>query len=248
MFFFDIRKNMNQKIIEVDQIGKVTLRKSPRAKRISIHVKAIEGVSVTLPAASSYKLAIHFVIEKQDWIKRSLQKMQHLEQQYTIFDTQTDFTTRYHKLKIKPHKKQDIVTKIANKHIVFYYPEQHDIKDKNIQKAIRQVIEHTWRQEAKYYLPIRVDYWAKKFHLNYRQVKINSAKKRWGSCSGKNNINLSLYLMRLPDYLIDYVILHELAHTLEKNHSKRFWHLLDKLSGNAKALDKELRNYRVEVY
>ena len=54
--------------------------------------------------------------------------------------------------------------------------------------------------------------------------------------------------MRLPDHLIDYVILHELAHTMHHNHSARFWNALDSITGRAKSLDKELRKYRIAIY
>jgi len=54
--------------------------------------------------------------------------------------------------------------------------------------------------------------------------------------------------MRLPDHLIDYVILHELVHTVHHNHSKRFWAMLDKVTDGAKILDKELSKYRIAIY
>ena len=63
-----------------------------------------------------------------------------------------------------------------------------------------------------------------------------------------NNINLNIHLMRLPNHLIDYVILHELVHTKIKNHSRDFWNMLDLVTGNAKKLDKELKNYRTKIY
>jgi predicted metal-dependent hydrolase len=63
-----------------------------------------------------------------------------------------------------------------------------------------------------------------------------------------NNINLSLHLMRLPEALCDYVILHELAHTVEKNHGPRFWALLDKISGDARGLDNQLKNFKIAIF
>ncbi|MGM0534380.1 MAG: M48 family metallopeptidase [Campylobacterota bacterium] len=73
------------------------------------------------------------------------------------------------------------------------------------------------------YLPARTQELAQTTGLLPQAVKVTKAKTRWGSCSGKNNINLSCYLMKLPKEVIDYVIIHELCHIVHKNHSKRFW-------------------------
>ena len=82
--------------------------------------------------------------------------------------------------------------------------------------------------------------------FHYAKVTIRKQKTRWGSCSAKNNISLNINLVRLPDQLRDYVMLHELVHTRIKNHSKEFWAELDKaVGGNAKALAKKVRNYKL---
>jgi predicted metal-dependent hydrolase len=104
------------------------------------------------------------------------------------------------------------------------------------------------RNEAKEYLPDRVAYLAFKNKLKYRNLYLKNMKSQWGSCSYENNINLSLHLMRLPVELIDYVILHELAHTVEKNHSPRFWNLVEKFMPKAKLLDSNLKNYHPELF
>ena len=102
------------------------------------------------------------------------------------------------------------------------------------------------RMKALKYLPDRVRTLASLHHFTYSSVKISKGKSRWGSCSAKKNINLSLFLMRLPLHLIDYVILHELCHTVEMNHGPRFWGLLDKFcNGKAKTLRKELKTERM---
>ena len=94
----------------------------------------------------------------------------------------------------------------------------------------------------------RVEELSGKFGLVYNKLTIRTQKTRWGSCSSKGNINLNIHLMRLPDNLIDLVILHELAHTVELNHSRKFWNILDKIFGNAKLLDRELKNYKTRIY
>ena len=99
------------------------------------------------------------------------------------------------------------------------------------------------RGRAKKYLPQRVEELSHRHGLAYNRVFIKNLKSRWGSCSAKNNINLNLHLMRLPENLIDYVILHELAHTKEKNHGKGFYDLLNSFMHDAKVFERELKNY-----
>ena len=83
--------------------------------------------------------------------------------------------------------------------------------------------------------------------FSYNRVFVRCQKTKWGSCSSNNNINLNAKLVELPDNLIDYVIYHELVHLNVKNHGPQFWAELDKYVGDAKALDKELKKYRLDV-
>ena len=92
----------------------------------------------------------------------------------------------------------------------------------------------------------RLEELARIHDLKYARASIRNQKTKWGSCSAKNNISLNINLVRLPDELRDYVILHELVHTRFKNHSKKFWAELDKfVGGSAKELSKKLKNYRL---
>ena len=99
------------------------------------------------------------------------------------------------------------------------------------------------RQAARKFLVERLDYLANRYGFNYNRVFIRNQKTRWGSCSNKNNINLNMKLVRLPQELIDYTILHELVHTRVKNHGRQFWFLMDRLLGDARKIDKRLSDY-----
>jgi predicted metal-dependent hydrolase len=101
------------------------------------------------------------------------------------------------------------------------------------------------RPTARKQLIDRLDYLAQKHGYQYNRVFIRNQKTRWGSCSGKNNINLNVNLVSLPDELRDYTILHELVHTRIKNHGKRFWAQLDGLLGDARKLDRALNDYNL---
>lgn len=83
------------------------------------------------------------------------------------------------------------------------------------------------RKKAKEILPAKVEYYAKTMQVEPASVKINSAKKRYGSCSGTNNLNFSLYLMDKDERFVDYVVVHELAHIKHHNHSKDFYRLIE---------------------
>ncbi len=96
------------------------------------------------------------------------------------------------------------------------------------------------RSAARKLLIDRLNQLAQKHGFASNRVFIRNQKTRWGSCSTKNNINLNVNLVRLPDELIDYTILHELVHTRVKNHSQRFWEQMDMLLGDAKKIDKKL--------
>jgi hypothetical protein len=104
------------------------------------------------------------------------------------------------------------------------------------------------RQAARRRLVDRLNYLAVKYDFQYNRVFIKNQKTRWGSCSGKNNINLNVNLVRLPDELIDYTILHELVHTRIKNHGHRFWAQLDRLLGDARKLDRALNEYNLLLF
>ena len=102
--------------------------------------------------------------------------------------------------------------------------------------------------KAKAILIKRLEYLASKYGFSYNRVFIRNQKTRWGSCSSKNNISLNMKLVKLPDELVEYVILHELIHTRIKNHSKAFWAELDKLVGNGKKMSSRLKIYDMELY
>ena len=99
------------------------------------------------------------------------------------------------------------------------------------------------REDARRVLTQRLAELAEDHNFDYGKVSIRSQKTRWGSCSSQNNISLNQNLLHLPDYLIDYVLLHELTHTRVKNHSSKFWNELEKVCPDAKEMRKRLKTY-----
>lgn len=243
---------MNNDSFHIQGIGLVKFEKSQRARRVNISVKPGKPVRVAVPRGVSFEQALRFLHTKKDWLKKARKRIEShqekIENQRTVFDENSRFSTRNHQLKLIPTQRNNIRLEITNSEIFVFFPEKEPVTNPAIQEAAQKGIAEAMRIEAKTYLPRRLRHLAQKHHLRYRKIGIRNARTRWGSCSGQNNINLSLHLMRLPDHLIDYVLLHELAHTKEKNHSKAFWAFLEKICPNSKRLDKELKKYNIDVF
>jgi hypothetical protein len=88
----------------------------------------------------------------------------------------------------------------------------------------------------------RIDYFANKYNLKFNDVRLKSQKTLWGSCSSNNNLNFNYCLMMAPMSVIDYVIVHELSHTVHKNHSSDFWGLVESILPEYKSAKKWLKD------
>lgn len=104
------------------------------------------------------------------------------------------------------------------------------MKEKNERKAaeldVHKLTEEEMqalREEAKRVIPARVAFFAALLDVSYGRITIRMQKTRWGSCSAKGNLNFNCLLMKMPEEILDYVIVHELCHRKEMNHSVRFW-------------------------
>ena len=133
------------------------------------------------------------------------------------------------------------------------YTRAQEFLSENKQKVLRKIqqqaahpspkIDETaLRRKAQSVLPAQLAKLAERYGFTYSAVKIRKSRSRWGSCSSKGIINLSFYLLLLPEHLIEYVLLHELCHTVHMNHSPDFWALLNKCTQNrARVFRRELR-------
>lgn len=125
-------------------------------------------------------------------------------------------------------------------------PNETRFEEEEVQSLLKSMLEKALRHEAKRLLPERITLLARQHGFMLTGVKINNSKTHWGSCTMKKSINLSQSLMLLPWHLVNYVLLHELCHTIEMNHSERFWKLMDKVTDNqAIRLRNELKSYHM---
>ena len=233
--------------IILENIGKITLKHSKKAKSLILKVKSVNDISVIVPYTSSFIEAEKFAVAKQAWILKTINKFKSSNIRNIVFNENSVFHTQNHKLVFNPLRTENISITVKSDIILFSYPYDINLEEKTIQDFIKKGIIEALRIEAKAYLPERVKFLAKMHGFSYNKLSFRNAKTRWGSCSGINNISLNLHLMRLPKHLSDYIILHELCHTVEKNHGPNFWALLQLVSSNAKTLAEELKKHTTQL-
>lgn len=98
-----------------------------------------------------------------------------------------------------------------------------------------------YKKKALEYVCSRLEYWNTFYALAYKNVAIKNTKTRWGSCSSKGNLNFNYKIIFLPQELADYIVVHELCHLKEMNHSKNFWNLVTKTIPHYKELRQQLK-------
>lgn len=96
-------------------------------------------------------------------------------------------------------------------------------------------------------IPKKVRFYAERMKVSYGRITIRNQKTRWGSCSGKGNLNFNCLLMLAPDEVIDYVVVHELCHLIEMNHSKAFWNQVERIMPDYQVHRKWLKDHGSEI-
>ncbi len=110
-----------------------------------------------------------------------------------------------------------------------------------LRKDVMQGNYNTCKARAKKMIKERVEYYNSFYNFKYNRISVKKQSTKWGSCSGKKNLNFNYKLLFLPQEMADYVVVHELCHLREMNHSKKFWDLVAKVFPNFKEIRKEMR-------
>lgn len=227
---------MSGKVVQFKQIGTVTFLKNRRSKNIKISVKSDKSVLVSFPFYCTTKEALAFFHKNEEWIKQQQQKM---ELRRSRMDENSKVETKLHSVQFVLGEKYNVDTKKTEVQITVI-----DFNSDKSRDYIEDMITQIYRFEAKKILLPRLTELAEKHAFQFQKVTIRNNKRNWGSCSFKNNISLNLQMMKLPDELIDYILVHELVHTVIKNHGPKFWEKLNEITNNrARELAKQVRQY-----
>lgn len=119
--------------------------------------------------------------------------------------------------------------------VVIERREKHEVDDESIrlqksavkQSSLKQALEELYRTRAREYLTKRIDKYAQQMSVTYENLELRNQRTRWGSCSTGGTISLNWRLIMAPADIIDYLVVHELAHLTEQNHGPEFWELIE---------------------
>lgn len=190
-----------------------------RARAIKIKIEAPGIVTVVSPPFTPSFLVAGFVRLQRAWIESKLQSIQQVSTvaRAETQDTIMIFGKRYHK-RINFSAKQPIGVTIEGETVVINPVDQHADVSRQIQRFLKSTAAH--------YIPPRVAQLAQTMKTTYGTITLRQQKSRWGSCSSLGNLNFNWKLVHFAPAIIDYVIVHELAHRTHMNHSRQFWQLV----------------------
>lgn len=184
-------------------------------------------IDVVLPPGYKIERAESFLDQKIPWIKKHIRlrpaaKFIYLGKQMKVLQEFNLFVKKHH-------------IKIEGEKLIITSPSGSAAKPETL-------FEIWLRNEAKKYIPLRAAAAAKTNNISFGRISIKGQRTRWGSCSSRKYLSFNYRLMKFREEVIDYVIIHELCHLKEMNHSKRFWNLVGEMCPGYKILKKELND------
>lgn len=200
-------------------LGEIVVHKRRGARNIRIRIGTDGRFLVSAPLYTPLIFIKKTVADSRDELLAMREKTP-AHQIYRDGDT----ISQHHILRTVPTSMVARATvKTERNTLLVYLPPGETIEHRSAQRLIRDEVIKILRREAKAYLPQRLRSFATEHGFSYDRVRFSHASGRWGSCSTSGTISLNIALMKLPLELIDYVLIHELCHTRQMNHSKAFW-------------------------
>jgi predicted metal-dependent hydrolase len=231
----------NEKSIIYQEIGEVLYCRNPRARNIAIRINGEGHVRVTVPGRCSVQRAEKFVIEKSGWIIGKREKIRNHFPGNPGWGPGSIVEMYSGRIFIEQGAGNNYEVSNSGGSYGIMVPSGFNPKQRGDAKLLFDCIARTGAREAKVLLPEMLRRYSESCHLSFAKVTVRRMKTRWGSCSSKNNISLNSSLIFLDEQLIRYVCLHELMHTIHKNHSHQFWDALKEILPDALELRKRLR-------
>ncbi len=200
-----------------------TLKRSLRARRVRLEIRPQTGLSVIVPRSYNIGQVSELLKSKERWVSRNLERLSHFQSLPAKKELSCGDTVPYlgRDLELVKRKNQDGVDDVTLEgNMLAVSP----VLFKN--GILELALERWYRTEAARLINERADKLSSNMGISYKRIIIRGQKTRWGSCSRKKNLSFNWKLVMAPQPVLDYVIIHELTHLKEMNHSKKFWELV----------------------
>lgn len=228
-----------KKSLHIDGVGEVRVTKKRGMRSIRLKINHDNSVTVSAPWFISFAEIKLFVSSKRDWIAKH--RIHEEVAPYSSMSigrfgvlTVSETTNKTSKVYLKP---DGVEARLGG---------NSDITQ--ISSAIQRQIIKYLQQETETYVFPRALKIAETHDITFNQLSTKKLTGRWGSCDNHKNITINCFLVQLEDALIDYVLVHELAHTLHMNHSPEFWGFVASLMPDYKQRRKALKHYSPRIY
>jgi hypothetical protein len=205
-------------------------------KHVGIRVSHDQRVRIVVPNWLPEQHLENILKKREDWIQKHLHRLRTRKQPVPLAENQILFKGKI--FQIEQNTKFNRSIEIDEEHLIIRAGDL--FLEKNCQLA-------WYRNEAKKHLEQRVQELAVHNGFNYNKIFIRSQKTRWGSCSKRKNLSFNWKLIKSPLFVIDYLILHELVHTVFMNHSKQYWQTVHSLCPEYEIASKWLKEHGREL-
>lgn len=222
----------------IADVGDVAIKKSKKAKRIILKINQAGEPIITIPYYVPYSAGKLFASQQVEWLKKHTSKVE------PVVLKNNGLVGRHHKFKFTIHDSDTVISRVNQDTIMVKYPPEISWYDDKVQKEAIKAATRALKRQAEAFLPSRLHVLAKQHGYKYKSVSVKAMRSRWGSCSSLGTINLSIWLMQVPDELIDYVLCHELTHLNHQHHQPAFWSELAEILPDYKLRRKQLRQYK----
>ncbi|MGV8073170.1 MAG: M48 family metallopeptidase [Syntrophobacteraceae bacterium] len=223
-----------------------TIRESKKARRVLLKISRKSGLEVVIPVGFDRKRIPGILAEKNEWIQEASRRLN------DEIASRPESPTLPESIHLRAVGKRFTVQYISWNKGTFQLAQSGDSTievrgDAAKTDVCRHLLNRWLKYQGQIHLLPRLAKLSAQTGFTYRKAQVREQKSRWGSCSSNDTISLNCKLLFLPPELVDYILIHELCHTVHRNHSEKFWALVEKIEPRYRALDREVNKASKDV-
>jgi predicted metal-dependent hydrolase len=225
-----------------------TLRRSNRAKKIRLSLADDGSLTLVLPRFVPEMAGRAFLLANQAWInkhraKQALTISHYAETEFITGSTLVFFDQNFYTIKIIKSDSKNYF-RLQHRVVELYIK----VSEKHKSQTVKALVDDFYRAQARDYLTERSHFYAEQLGVKFKGLRIKNTKSRWGSCSSQNNLNYNWRIMLAPQQVINYLVIHEVCHLVQMNHSPQFWALVENLDPDFRIHKKWLRDNQHRLF